>query len=110
MDCTCFFYNKVLLFSVVPFVDNNKTARDNALSFVHSLRTNSNRMLAIGLSRERNVAKRKKILDELFRRLDDKVAMAPADRGLPYSDHVDVAKTGEVCAGTKSNDKQSRCK
>ena len=95
MDCTCVFDNDV--FPVVPFVDDKTAARKNAVSFVHSIRTWSNRIFATGLSKERTVDERKKILDELFRRLVDQVAMAPADRGFPYLDHfVTVAKTGDA--------------
>ncbi|KAI0220000.1 hypothetical protein LSAT2_028461 [Lamellibrachia satsuma] len=68
-------------------------ARAHAVSSVQSIRTWNNRIYANGLSKERTVEERKKILDELFRRLVDQVAMAPAERGTELVEHfVTVAK------------------
>ena len=78
-------------------VDDSATARTHAVSFVQSIRAWSNRIFATGLSNQRNVEERKKILDELYCRLVDEVAKAPADRGCSRVDNfVIVAKTGEV--------------
>ena len=84
-------------FLLFHIVDDSATARIHAVSFMQSIRTWSNRLFTIGLSRERKVEERKRILDELYSRFVDEVAAAPADRG---SDQVDlfvtVAKTSEV--------------
>ncbi|KAI0212239.1 hypothetical protein LSAT2_002854 [Lamellibrachia satsuma] len=77
--------------------DDSATARIHAVSFVQSIRAWSNRVFATGLSNQRNVEERKKILDELYCRLVDEVAKAPADRGCSrVDDFVIVAKTGDV--------------
>ena len=78
-------------------VDDPATARTHAISFMQSIRTWSNRTFMTGLSRERKVEERKRILDELYSRFVDEVAVAPADRGMNLVDlFVTVAKTSEV--------------
>ena len=81
---------------LVFFVDKT-AARRHASSFVQWIRTSANMTFAVGLSSERNSHEKAKLLDELFARLVDQVAIAPADRG---SDRVDqfvtIAKIGEV--------------
>ena len=87
------------------FLDDASAARAHAVSVVQSIRTWSNRMFTTGLSRERNVEERKKILDEFYRRLVDQVAMVPADRGSDYAvNFVTVVKTSQVSDGIKPND------
>ncbi|KAI0237833.1 hypothetical protein LSAT2_011571 [Lamellibrachia satsuma] len=77
--------------------DDSATARIHAVSFVRSMRAWTNRMFTIGLSSQRNVEERKKILDELYSRLVDEVEKAPADRGYIRVDiFVTVAKTREA--------------
>ena len=76
---------------------DSAAAKAQAVSSVQSMRTWNNRIFANGLSKERNVDERKAIVDELFRRLVDQVAMAPADRGSELMEHfVTVTKTGQV--------------
>ncbi|KAI0211854.1 hypothetical protein LSAT2_003284 [Lamellibrachia satsuma] len=88
-------YRKRWLMSNIQ--DDASAARAHAISVVQSIRTWSNRMFTTGLSRERNIDERKKILDEFYRRLVDQVAMAPADRGSDYAvNFVTVAKTSHV--------------
>jgi len=49
----------------------------------------------MGLSSERTSDEKAKLLDELFGRLADQVAVAPAERGEERVDHfVTIAKTG----------------
>ena len=82
--------------SHIFFVDNTK-ARTHALSFVQGIRTWANVTFAKGLSSERNSDEKAKLLDEIFERLVDQVAIAPADRGHHRVDQfVTIAKTGEV--------------
>ena len=80
----------------VFFVDNTE-ARKHALSFVKWIRTWANVTFAKGLSSERNSDEKAKLLDEIFERLVDQVAIAPADRGHHRVDQfVTIAKTCEV--------------
>ena len=84
-------------FLLFHIVDESATARTHAVSFMQYLRTWSNRTFMTGLSRERKVEERKRILDELYSRFVDEVAVAPADRGNNHVDlFVTVAKTSEV--------------
>ena len=84
-------------FLLFHIVDDSATARTHAVSFMQSIRTWSNRLFTIGLSRERKVEERKRILDELYSRFVDEVVVAPADRGSDQFDlFVTVAKTSEV--------------
>ena len=77
------------------FIVDKTVARKHASSFVQSKRTWANVTFAKGLSRERNSDEKAKLLDELFGRLVDQVAIAPADRGQDRIDHfVTIAKTG----------------
>ena len=78
----------------VFFVDKTG-ARKHASSFVQSIRTWANVTFAKGLSSERNSDEKAKLLDELFDRLANQVAIAPADRGHDRVDQfVTIAKTG----------------
>ena len=78
-------------------VDDYATARIHAVSFMQSIRIWSNRTFTTGLSRERKVEERKRIIDELYNRFADEVAVAPADRGNNHVDlFVTVAKTSEI--------------
>ena len=80
--------------SHVFFVDKTG-ARKHASSFVQSIRTWSNVAFAMGLSSERNSDEKANLLDELFRRLVDQVAVAPADRGHENVIHfITIAKAG----------------
>ncbi|KAI0221600.1 hypothetical protein LSAT2_027098 [Lamellibrachia satsuma] len=72
-------------------------ARAHAVSIVKCIRTWSNRIFTTGLSKERNLNERKKILDELYSRLVDLVAQSPGDGCYDYFYiFVTVAKTGEL--------------
>ncbi|KAK2171992.1 hypothetical protein NP493_1006g00035 [Ridgeia piscesae] len=76
---------------------DDAAAKKHALSFVQWIRTWSNRTFTTGLSSDRNSEEKENILDEMFSRLVDQVAIAPADRGYSRVDHfVSVAKIGEV--------------
>ena len=78
------------------FVDKTRAKR-HASSFVQWIRTWANVTFAMGLSSERNSEEKAKLLDELFDRLADQVAIAPADRGSDSVDQfVTIAKIGEV--------------
>ncbi|KAI0227875.1 hypothetical protein LSAT2_021635 [Lamellibrachia satsuma] len=75
--------------------DDSAAARSHAVSFVQSARTCTNRIFVTGLSKERNVKGRERILDEFYSRLVDQVAMAPADWGIDAAVYfVTAAKTG----------------
>ena len=78
----------------VFFVDKT-AARKHASSRMQGIRTWANVTFANGLSSERNSDEKAKLLDELFGRLVDQVAIAPADRGHDRVDHfVTIGKTG----------------
>ena len=80
----------------VFFVDKTG-ARKHASSFVQWIRTWANMPFAMGLSSERNSDEKAKLLDELFGRLVDQVAVAPADRGHDSVEQfVTIAKISEV--------------
>ena len=78
------------------FLQGKAAARAHAVSKVKGIRTWSNRIFTTGLSQERNVNERKKIIDELYSRLVDLIAQSPGDGGYDYVYLiVTVAKTGE---------------
>ena len=93
----CISVNVVTAYFTYVFSVDDAAAKKHALSFVQWIRTWSNRTFTTGLSSERNSEEKENILDEMFRRLVDQVAIAPADRGYNRVDHfVTVAKIGEV--------------
>ena len=62
---------------------------------MQGIRSWANVTFAMGLSSERTSDEKAKLLDELFGRLADQVAVAPAERGEERVDHfVTIAKTG----------------
>ena len=86
-----------MIISIFFFLQGKAAARAHAVSIVKCIRTWSNRIFTTGLSKERNVNERKKILDELYSRLVDLVAQSPGDRSYDYVNlFVTVAKTGEL--------------
>jgi len=94
-----------LLSGFVPWfiLDDDSAARNHAEQVVQFIRSWNNRIFANGLSRARTTEERERILDELYRRLVEQVAMAPADRGNDITEHFITVAKSAGSAETKEN-------